>query len=729
MVLIIYFEIINVSRMQHKQSVCDLCDSAFNMASRWTKRRKLHHDVKSNLDMIRQLETTNFCLSDVTHDNQTATATCVNADNDGSSMMHCAIDVLSDSEDCASDTSSEYSNDVHSYKSSSDFDSSEDSEDIESDSESELYREIDDENEVVDFQTKLANWAAEQRIPHTAIGSLLHILHPTFDHLPKDPRTLLNTTTVVPIKNVAGGVYCHVGLDRQIVRLLSLVSCEQGGVLALQINVDGIPLYKSSSSQRWPIMGKIENLHEFSSVTYKNYKDPFIIGLYHGNSKPTSVEEFLSDFIVEMQHLESSGLIWNNTVYKVQISSFVCDMPARSYIKCVKGHGAYGGCDRCTQNGVYIRKVTFPETNAAPRTDAAFRDMIDNRYHTCVTPLTSLSINMVSSFVIDYMHLVCLGVVRKLVSLWLTGPLKTRIGWRAVKQINENFTLVKAYMPLEFQRKPRSISEFERWKAVEFRQLLLYTGPVCLVSVLPPELYNNFLLLLVAMSILLNPSLCNKYASYSQELLVSFVKHFASLYGNDMLTYNVHALIHICDDAKKYGVLDNISAFPFENFLGKLKRLVRKPTFPLQQIMRRMSERKDNRQEQLVYPLLKGEHSCGPIGCAVIAKKQYREVVLDNFTVKLTSGDRFVELTSGDVVAVQNIIVDKHDHIGILYQKYRSVESFFSYPCSSTDIGIYKFSHCGNSLHYSQISDVRKKYVVLPFKNTCAVGIPLAHTN
>lgn len=97
--------------------------------------------------------------------------------------------------------------------------------------------------------------------------------------------------------------------------------------------------------------------------------------------------------------------------------------------------------------------------------------------------------------------------------------------------------------------------------------------------------------------------------------------------------------------------------------------------------------------------------------------------------MKLTSGDRFVELTSGDVVAVQNIIVDKHDHIGILYQKYRSVESFFSYPCSSTDIGIYKFSHCGNSLHYSQISDVRKKYVVLPFKNTCAVGIPLAHTN
>jgi len=143
-------------------------------------------------------------------------------------------------------------------------------------------------------------------------------------------------------------------------------------------------------------------------------------------------------------------------------------------------------------------------------------------------------------------------------------------------------------VPLEFPCKPRPISEFEHWKAVEFRQLLLYTGPMCLTNVLTPELYNNFLLLCVAMSIFLSPSLCDKYIPYSRELLVSF----ACLYGSDTLTYNVHALVHISDDASIYGVLDNISAFPFKNFLGKLKRSVRKPSFPLQQIVRRMSERR-----------------------------------------------------------------------------------------------------------------------------------------
>jgi len=399
-----------------------------------------------------------------------------------------------------------------------------------------------------------------------------------------------------------------------------------------------------------------------------------------------------------MLHLEQNGLILENTVYQIKITAFVCDMPARLYVKCVKGHGAYGGCDRCTQRGLYLRKVTFPETDAALRSDMSFKELTDKNYHTRVSPLTSLSVNMVSGFVLDYMHLVCLGVVRKMVSLWLTGPLQTRIGWRAVREINEKLMVLKPCMPIEFRRRPRPISEFEHWKAVEFRQLLLYTGPVCLSDVLSPEL------LCVAMSILLNPSLCDKYVSYSQELLVSFVKHFASLNVSDSLTYSVHALVHLSDDAKRYGVLDNISAFPFENFLGKLKQSVRKPSFPLQQVVRRLSERQDVAQPELTYPILKSEHSSGPVVSDIVVKKQYRELVLQNFTVKLIPGDRFVELTSGDVVNVQNIVVDKDNHVGVLYRKCLSLESFFEYPTASTNIGIYRFRHLGNAVHYVEIS-------------------------
>jgi len=180
-------------------------------------------------------------------------------------------------------------------------------------------------------------------------------------------------------------------------------------------------------------------------------------------------------------------------------------MPARSHIKCVKGHGAYGGCDRCTQGGVYLRKVTFPETNAPLRTDVLFRALTDKNYHTQVSPLVSLSVNMVTGFVLDYMHLVCLGVVRKMVSLWLTGPLRTRIGRCAVRQINEKLMFLKQSMPREFHRKPRLFLNLNIGRQLNSDNCSCTLVRCAWVSdVLPPELYNNFLLLCVVMTIVLN---------------------------------------------------------------------------------------------------------------------------------------------------------------------------------------------------------------------------------
>jgi hypothetical protein len=63
-----------------------------------------------------------------------------------------------------------------------------------------------------------------------------------------------------------------------------------------------------------------------------------------------------------------------------------------------------------------------------------------------------------------------------------------------------------------------------------------------------------------------------------------FVSQFGELYGEDHLVYNVHCLVHIADDVAILGRMDNFSAFPFESFLGKLKRLVRRPNSLLQQL-------------------------------------------------------------------------------------------------------------------------------------------------
>ena len=61
--------------------------------------------------------------------------------------------------------------------------------------------------------------------------------------------------------------------------------------LQLSINIDGIPLFHSSSEQLWPISGSLEN------------SDIFIIALFYGKNKPDNVEEYLYDFIQEWSEL------------------------------------------------------------------------------------------------------------------------------------------------------------------------------------------------------------------------------------------------------------------------------------------------------------------------------------------------------------------------------------------------------------------------------------------
>jgi hypothetical protein len=145
-----------------------------------------------------------------------------------------------------------------------------------------------------------------------------------------------------------------------------------------------------------------------------------------------------------------------------------------------------------------------------------------------------------------------------------------------------------------------------RWKATEFRQFLLYTGPVVLRGILLETLYNHFMLLSVAISVLICPKFAQNFCAYANELLVLFVSEAKHLYGKEIYVYNVHSLIHLAGDVKNLGALDEFSAFPFENKLGQLKKMIRKPQFLLQQIVYRLSEK------QQIAPQLLEVHLSGP---------------------------------------------------------------------------------------------------------------------
>ncbi|KAL4713328.1 hypothetical protein ACJJTC_012400 [Scirpophaga incertulas] len=418
-----------------------------------------------------------------------------------------------------------------------------------------------------DLPSFLREWTIKYNITNAALTALLKHLKVNHSDLVTDARSLMNGKTKYNVKVLKNGEYIHIGIEKSLLNFMS--TKKNINNIKLTFNIDGLPLFHSSNVQFWPILADIANFKD-STV--------FVIGIFCGNSKPDPLDIYLEDFIQELDLLVQNGLLCNDRIISVSVHCFVCDMPARSFLKNVKSHNGYSSCDKCICHGDYVHnRIVLNDLNSPLRTDESFSLQSDEDHHVGISPLTKLPIGLVSSFPIDYMHSMCLGVMRKLLHSWVkptkSEVKKVKMDSRKITIMNERLSYLRQFIPNDFNRKPRSVQDLDRWKATEFRTFLLYIGPVVMYRLLETSVYNHFLILHAAISILVSNKLANKFSCYAKYLLKEFVKDCIDIYGEQYLVYNVHSLIHLGDDVDRYGVLDNISAFKFENFLGTLKKI------------------------------------------------------------------------------------------------------------------------------------------------------------
>ena len=373
-------------------------------------------------------------------------------------------------------------------------------------SDSEHYSDDDSNVKIVaeeSFTRQISEWLATSNCSREKSNELLGILRTSGGHtnLPKDIRTLIHTPRDVSSVLKCGGQYIYSGIMKGIIESFSInPKLQESEVLMLDVNIDGLPLCKSSKSQLWPIIG---------SINSSDYV--FTIATFHANSKPTSVDEFLLDFITEANKYIDNNISIKSRKYKFQIRAIICDAPARSFLKCIIGHTGYFSCERCQNKGEIVqRRIVYNkiEENLL-RTGKNFSEMSYSPIHQKArSPLIDLhNFDCVSQVPLDYMHLVLLGVVKRMVTYLMKGPKVCRISNAQICEISDRLVSFSGQMPSEFNRQPRSLKDFKYWKATELRQLLLYTGPIVFRSILPKSFYQHFLALNVAMSILLSESL------------------------------------------------------------------------------------------------------------------------------------------------------------------------------------------------------------------------------
>lgn len=568
--------------------------------------------------------------------------------------------------------------------------SSEEESGTDSDSQPELKDSINDDSVL----EELAKWASENNIKHQAIGQLLEILNKRGLNLPKDARTLLQTPRHVTTVEKCGGRYSYFGMASclQIILNRNKDFTENNDFIKLSVNVDGIPLYKSSNEQFWPILIKFSNFR------------PALVALYCGKTKPEPVESFLEDFLGEYMKLSKDGLFVDGKRLGVEIISFICDAPARAFLKCIKGHTGYYACERCEIKGTWDSNVVILDSKdkCRERTDEKFNlGHYEGTHQRGISPLIQYGISCVKGFPLDYMHLICLGVTRRMLLFLMRGPRVCKLSQHQLSLVSAALKGMSNRLPSEFARQPRSLALIDRWKATEFRQFILYTSIIAMKDIVSAEIYKTSLSLTVALSILLNSNnyIRNGYLSYARELLEYFVQQCHDVFGPHFVVYNVHNVIHLADDVESYQCsLNSLSAFPFENHLYKIKKLVRSTNNPISQVFKRLAE-----------------------------KERYsatKDTSLET-CISTKYKDNYFLLESEDFVFLKEVKDNGYYTCDVLSQSL--TEYFFTEPCDSKLINIVFMKNTSRTkikvIHSKQLF---RKVVKLPYKDG-VVLIPFLH--
>lgn len=184
------------------------------------------------------------------------------------------------------------------------------------------------------------------------------------------------------------------------------------------------------------------------------------------------------------------------------------------------------------------------------------------------------SYDFVTMTIAEYMHLVCLGVVKRLTELTFNvGLNRTRITKRKLSSTKEfNSLMAATKMVFEFSRRSRDL-DFAVYKAEEFRNLLLFFFPhvlQCLEKSAKERSVWLYLVFMVRACVLPDNEYFNVSANEISIACKKFYHLYERLFGALNCSYNTHVLPSHLPQIRALGPLTETSAFKFESFYGEI---------------------------------------------------------------------------------------------------------------------------------------------------------------
>lgn len=178
--------------------------------------------------------------------------------------------------------------------------------------------------------------------------------------------------------------------------------------------------------------------------------------------------------------------------------------------------------------------------------------------------------------------------------------------------------------------------------------------------------------------------------------------------------------MHLTDEVQRFGPLYTFSAYPFENKLYLIKRMLRNGNKTLTQVAKRFSEGSEFSTENKQLTNREPFITTNSRNLTVLHFKDYK--------ISLKPHDKYFLCANDDVVETKKITIVSNE-IKIYGYKITDLREVFEKPIKSSYLNIYKAKLQTNRRREIIVSpeDIKMKLVCIEHKNKLYF-IPLLHT-
>lgn len=360
----------------------------------------------------------------------------------------------------------------------------------------------------------------------------------------------------------------------------------------LMLNVDWFQPYTHTIASVGVIYLAIMNLPRTIRFKLENI---IIVGIIPGPSEPHhDINQYLRPLVcellqfwtgVKLQIYSSTGII--EKVVKCALLCVSCDLPAGRKACGFLSYTARLGCSRCMKEfpgsvGDKRNYSGFDRSKWTHRSDANHRQNVqkimkckskaeltkaESKFGCRYSSLLDLQYFSPTRFlVIDPMHNMFLGTGKRILSLWIELQLLNSTHFDQIQQFVDNMVV-----PCDVGRIPSKIgSGFSGFKADQFKTwITLYSIPA-LKGILPDDHLECWRHFVLACRIFCKQSLSRTDIELADSLILQFCKRVERMYGEAVVTPNMHLHGHLKDVILDYGPVQEFWCFSFERYNGIL---------------------------------------------------------------------------------------------------------------------------------------------------------------